>query len=184
MQNMQQSSKQWWDAIKIDQTRFTSWLMKQYHGEVTAAERIIAFTEKYTHPESRVARTLLTIADQERTHAAWVGELLIARGITPTVLEKEERYWDKTLGGIESFETGAAVAAHAEHMRLERIRVIVADMTAPADVRAVFARILPQEEFHEHAFSILAGEKAMQDTLRDHQAGRMAIGLIPEAMAA
>ena len=184
MRNLERSSSAWWNAIKIDEARFTDWLMKQYHGEVTAAERIEAFAKRYVQQDSRAERVLLTIADQERTHAAWVGELLTARGITPEVLAKEERYWDKTLGGIESFETGAAVAAHAEHMRLERIRAIVADTSAPADVRSVFARILPQEEFHERAFSIMAGEKAMQKTLAQHQAGRMAIGLIPEAIAA
>lgn len=182
MQNTQQNSEQWWNVIKRDEARFIDWLMKQYHGEITASARILAFAERYTHPDSRMARMLYTIADQEQAHAAWVGELLTARGITPVALEKNERYWDKTLGAIESFETGAAVAAHAEHMRLERIHVIVADASTPTEVRRVFARILPQEVFHEQAFATMAGEEAMRATLADHQLGRAAIGLIPEAI--
>ena len=46
------------------------------------------------------------------------------------------------LAAIEDLETGCAVGAHAERMRLERIEVIAGDPEAPADIRAVFARIL------------------------------------------
>ena len=48
-------------------------------------------------------------------------KLLRARGAKPVVLDKDERYWRETLDGIDSFESGAAVAAHAEEMRLARI---------------------------------------------------------------
>jgi len=104
---------------------------------------------------------------------------LRARGEEPAVIaDKAERYWRATLPGIESWDTGCAVAAHAEAMRLERIRVIAADPDAPADVREVFARILPQEEFHERAFRTFSTDAALTATLHQHLAGAQALGLV------
>lgn len=177
-------SHAWWQTTSADPTAFITWLKKQYHGEITAHQRILEFAERYLPEGSRWKPVLEKIAQQELTHAAWVAELLTARGVTPAVLKKEERYWDKTLPSIDSFESGAAVAAHAEAMRLERIRVIAEDPAAPEDVRNVFLRILPEEEFHERAFSSMAGGEAMQTALENHLAGREAIGLIPEGFAA
>lgn len=177
-------SQAWWHQVKADPTRFLDWLKAQYHGEITAHARIMQFVEHYLPADSVWRGVVLKIAQQELTHAQWVGELLTARGLTPAVLQKEERYWDKTLPAIDSMESGAAVAAHAERMRLERIRVITDDPEAPQDVRDVFARILPEEEFHERAFRTLAGGEAMKAALESHLAGREAIGLIPEAIAA
>ena len=76
-------------------------------------------------------------------------------------------------------ETGAAVGAHAERMRLERIEAIAGDAEAPADIRQVFARILPQERFHERAFRSLAGDDALRRTASAHALGREALGLSP-----
>lgn len=174
------TSEQWWTAVKGDDGLLHDWLQKQYHGEVTASERIRSFAAQYAEPGSRAERLLNIIAGQETDHANWVGDLLLARGIEPAVLDKEERYWDKTLPEIGSFATGAAVAAHAEHMRLERIQVIAHDPEAPEDIRTVFDRILPQEIFHERAFRSLAGDEAMQATMAAHDAGRQQIGLFPE----
>lgn len=173
----------WWQKIKHNPELLLDWLLNQYHGEITAHARIMEFAEEYTLVGSRERAVLGYIADQELDHASWVGDLLIARGITPSELKKPERYWNTTLAGITNFETGAAVAAHAEFMRLERIREIAADEYAPSDIRAVFTKILPQEVFHERAFRRMAGNEAMQKTLAAHQRGREAIGLIPEIAA-
>lgn len=173
------TSEQWWAEVKTNPDQLVGWLQKQYHGEVTAAERINGFAEQFAAPDTRASRILRLIAGQEIDHANWVGELLVARGVEPVVLDKDERYWDQTLPQIDSFESGAAVAAHAEHMRLERIRVIAHDPEAPEDIRAVFDRILPQEVFHERAFSSLAGQDALQATVEAHLAGRAVIGLFP-----
>ena len=102
---------------------------------------------------------MATIAAQERTHASWVGQLLQARGVTPQLLDKDDRYWRETLTGIDSLESGAAVAAHAEDMRLARIEVIASDSDphVPDDIRSVFARILPQERFHARDELVLRG---------------------------
>lgn len=173
------TSEEWWEEVKADPEKLTDWLQKQYHGEVTAADRIRDFSRNYAQPETRAARILDLIASQEVDHASWVGELLVARGIEPVLLDKDERYWEQTLPQIGSFATGAAVAAHAEHMRLERIRVIAHDPETPEDIRTVFDRILPQEVFHERAFRSLAGPEAMQETVEAHLQGRNVIGLFP-----
>ena len=62
-------------------------------------------------------------------------------------------------------------------MRLERIRAISSDATAPADIRAVFAKILPQEEFHARAFRRMASEAALLQTEGQHKLAKMALGL-------
>ncbi len=169
----------WWNAIKSDNVAFIDWLRDQYHGEITAHDRIQSFLKTHVPADSPWRRTLELIASQELTHASWVGDLLRARGIEPTVLVKPERYWDATLPGAIDFETAAGVAAHAEQMRLERITVIAIDVDAPADVRDVFARILPEERFHAGAFRHMAGEPAFAATLARHELGMEAIALIP-----
>jgi rubrerythrin len=173
------TSHEWWEQVKADPKKLELWLQKQYHGEVTAAARIRDFSVKFAEPDTRASRILNLIAGQEIDHANWVSGLLVARGIEPVTMDKAERYWEQTLPQIGSFATGAAVAAHAEHMRLERIRVIAHDPETPDDIRIVFDRILPQEVFHERAFTSLAGPEAMQATVEAHLQGRQVIGLFP-----
>lgn len=171
------SSEVWWNELKRDPDALMDWLRKQYHGECTAARRIEDYAEAHVPPGSRWAKVLSTIATQERQHAGWVGDLLRARGEAPALLDKDERYWRETLAGIDSLQTGAAVAAHAENMRLARIEVIAGDPDAPADIREVFARILPDERFHAQAFTSMAGEQALADTRARHERGLAALGL-------
>jgi hypothetical protein len=172
------TSAAWWQETRRDPERLAAWLFEQYRGEVTAADRIERLRDTYAAPEGRAYRVLSVIADQERRHAGWVAELLRARGFTPAVLgEPEARYWARTLPGISDLETGCAVGAHAELMRLERIEVISADTAAPADIRGVFARILPQERFHERAFRSLATPESLERTRGAHELGRAVLGL-------
>lgn len=175
------TSAEWWQAVKADPALLMDWLRKQYHGEATAAVRMREFLARFGGQarDPRWVTTVEEIARQEETHAGWVGELLRARGEEPAAIaNKSERYWEATLPGIESWETGCAVAAHAEAMRLDRIRVIAADPDAPADVRDVFARILPQEIFHERAFRAFASDEALTATLEGHVSGAQALGLV------
>lgn len=169
----------WWQHTRDDPKALLAWLFDQYRGEVTAADRIDALRTRFAEAGTRAARVLRVIADQERQHAQWVGALLEARGHTPTVQPTPARYWPIVLTGIDSLTTGCAVGAHAERMRLERIEAIADDPTAPADIRACFARILPQERFHERAFRSLAGAEAMHATRDAHTQGRNALGLMP-----
>jgi rubrerythrin len=165
------TSAMWWEEVLGNQSLLIDWLKKQYHGEVTAAVRIIGFRDAFALKEKH-KKTLTIIASQEELHAAWVGELLTSRGIIPETLNKQERYWDSTLPGIEDFATGSAVASHAERMRLDRIRVIASHPNTPDDIRKVFEKILPQEIFHEKAFEKMAGDQAMKKTLGHHQKDR------------
>lgn len=173
---------QWWTTVKSDDKLLNDWLLRQYRGEVTAASRIEHFRDRYACKanafRAQAKRILTTIASQERQHAAWVLDLLHARGITPDIEGAEERYWKETLPSVESFETGAAVGAHAEEMRLLRIRTIVEDDTAPEDIRDVFKRILKDEEFHARAFRDMAGEEAMSKTAGAHERGMALLGLV------
>ena len=171
------TSLTWWEHMLATPAAFTSWLQDQYHGEVTAAVRIRTFADKYA-TSKRHKSILEVIAGQEGQHAQWIVKLLTARGIAPQVLEKKERYWDETLPGINDFLTGAAVASHAERMRLERIRVICEHRDSPDDVRLVFQKILPQEEFHERAFAQMAGAEALDATKYAHERGLEALGLV------
>lgn len=173
------TSAQWWARTKQDPLRLEAWLRDQYRGEATAAQRIGWLRRRFAASDERAGRVLDTIAAQERQHAAWVAELLVARGLEPTVEETPERYWPQVMAQIDSLEVGCAVGAHAEQMRLERIETIVDDPDAPKDVRRVFARILPQERFHERAFRALSDPEALEATRHAHALGRAALGLHP-----
>lgn len=172
------NSKTWWNEIKNNNDLFNDWLKDQYHGEITAAHRIKELAEKVAAP--KVQRVLSIIAAQEADHAKWIKELLISRGLSPQILTKEERYWSKTLPKNYldmPIEKLAAIGAHAEAMRLERIKVISADKDAPTDVRSVFNSILMDELFHEKAFRKIAGESNMAASLEAHKEGLAALGL-------
>lgn len=175
---MTKTSEQWWSETKNDDQLLNDWLIKQYRGEVTAAHRIRAFAEQYCN-DKRAIKILHVIAEQEEQHASWVLDLLKARDIEPDVSNAEERYWKETLPDIESFETGAAVGAHAEAMRLERIRAIAEDSDADTDIRETFQRILKDEVFHERTFRSMAGESAMLATAQSHERGLEVLGLHP-----
>lgn len=175
---MGKTSQQWWNEVKSDPKRFNGWLIRQYRGEVTAAERILCFAALHA-PDDTAIRILTTIANQETQHAEWVLTLLKARGIQPDLRDAEKRYWKETMPQIASFATGCAVGAHAEKMRLERIQTIAEDATAPWDVKEVFTRILKDELFHERAFRELAGPQALEETVVSHRKGREVLGLVP-----
>lgn len=174
------TSVQWWNEVKADPEKMKEWLLKQWRGEVTASSRILLLASQF-NAEPKARKILETIAEQEVTHAGWIGDILIARGIAVDIFDidnAEKRYWAKTLPGIDSLETGAAVAAHAEGMRLERIRAIVADEDAPTDIREVFTKILKDEEWHERAFTNLSNEAAMKATEGNHKLGLEVLGLV------
>jgi rubrerythrin len=173
------TSAAWWEETKSSDSAFEGWLHDQYRGESTAAARIELLRDAFAPPGSRAHRVLTVIAAQEKRHASWIGELLTARDRSLDAAKKTERYWPEVTSGITDLETGAAVGAHAERMRLERIEVIAADTTAPVDVRHVFTKILREERFHERAFRQLAGDAALLRAASAHALGREALGLVP-----
>ena len=170
-------SKTWWDSVKVDKTKVNQWLVKQYRGEVTAAGRIETLRDNYPTTDKQY-KTLTIIAGQERQHANWVLALLEARGITPDVAHAEDRYWKKTLPGIKDFATGTAVAAHAEKMRLSRIKVISEETAAPKDIVDVFNKILHDEIFHEKAFRSMSNWWALENTKHNQKLGEEVLGLV------
>lgn len=175
------NSQEWWLATKADPEKLIDWLKKQYHGEATAAVKMRGFLASFGKEakDPSFITVVESIAAQEEDHARWVGELLEARGIKPEVIEgRHERYWEQALPGIDSWETGCAVAAHAEKMRLDRISVIAADETAPDDIRKVFQKILPDEIWHEESFRVFSTPEAMAKTFPNHKAGAAALGLV------
>jgi rubrerythrin len=177
------TSQAWWAATKSDSKALEQWLRDQYRGEATAGPRIEALRDAFAEEGSRAWRVLTVIATQERKHASWVAELLRARGLAVGVEDKADRYWARVVPAIGDLATGAAVGAHAEAMRLERIEAIASDGAAAssslADVVGVFRRILPEERFHERAFRALAGSEALARTRGAHALGREALGLAP-----
>lgn len=172
------NSLEWWNKTKASPEKLLKWLKDQYHGEVTAATRIRELILIYdANPKWK--ETVELIASQEEKHAEWVGGLLKTRGIGPEILNKRERYWEETIKQITDWDTGCAVAAHAEAMRLERIKVICKDESADEDIKEVFAKILVEEEFHEKAFRTFSTSEAMEKTLAGHLAGLNELGLTP-----
>lgn len=176
---MPKTSSEWWAEVKADPAKFNAWLIRQHRGEASAYDRIQDFAGRYA-PDPAIYAALMTIADEEQKHAGWIQALLESRGIPVDTSGAENRYWSATLPAITSFETGAAVGAHAEAMRLERIRAIVADPEAPEDVRTTFEAILHDEVQHESLFRRLAGPAAMAAVSPDHQRGLELLGLSPE----
>lgn len=174
------TSQQWWDEVKVDQSKLIDWLKDQYHGEVTAAGRIqTLFLDDLIKLTPEQTNTILRIAKEEFTHARWVKKLLANRGITAEVLIKEERYWNKVLpAGKASVEELAAIAHLAETMRLERIQVIAEDKTAPHDIRKVFKKILPMEFNHAKWFAEMTNENSVIAAKVNHIEGMNALGLV------
>lgn len=170
------TSIEWWNAVKAEPVRLHRWLQRQYVGELAAvsllSELLIRFGGEATDAEWRTVHKIMV---QEANHARWIKGLLDARGITPEPFAAaDQRYWAEVLPAIHSFAEATAAGFHAEHMRLQRIRAIAWDADAPEDVREVFQRILPQEEFHERAFDAMRSGRAMT---RYHEAGLRALDL-------
>lgn len=173
------TSAQWLQEIKSSPEKIKEWLARQYVGERLAAHRIL---ELVSEAPQEHRQTLATIALDECQHAEWVEDLLVARGIPiPEVGYGKDRYWKEVLGPFMSFDDLAAAGAHAERMRLERISLLAADPDIDADIREVFARILPDEQFHAKAFSQMAPLSALERMSSKHLKGMAAIGLLEAA---
>lgn len=172
------TSQQWWNETKASSEKINNWLKNQYHGEAVAAERI----RKYILPNMTGKYEFMVekIANDEDRHAMWIAKLLLNRGIQPELLQKEERYWKEVM--TEDFKSdgnyAAAVAAHAEEMRLERIKVIMADDSASTDIQNTFKDIYHDELFHAKAFKLIAGDEYYNKASANHAKGLESLGLI------
>ncbi len=149
------TSMEWWQEIKADPARLTEWLRRQYVGEIAAvnllSEVLLRFGGEATETEwGNVHKVML----QEATHAKWMRQVCAGRGVELGRDESaERRYWKEVLPHVNNFREAMDAAYHAEHMRLDRIRLVAADTdVAYADLAVVFQRILPHEEWHEAVF--------------------------------
>lgn len=174
------TSKEWWSEVKADNAKLVDWLKRQYRGEVSAVQRLN--TVKLTFEMDMTAEqfnNLSLIASQEAMHARWIKDLLEERGIQADADQEnaETRYWSEVDLSYSDFLTTMAVGAHAEQMRLERIRAIAEDKTAPWDIREAFIRIAADESYHAKFFTEAAGADALKATENDHEAGKRLLGL-------
>lgn len=169
------NTQEWLAKVTSSNEELTHWLQRQYIGEITAARRISGLVE--SSPE-KFKKVISRIADDELRHAEWVGELLTSRGIAlPQIKDAEIRYWEPILSELDSFEKTAAAGHHAEGMRLVRIRALCESSEIDDDIRGVFQRILPDEEFHEQAFKAMSTDESIAFMRDKHEAGLERLGL-------
>lgn len=176
-----ETTKQWWDRVSSSDEEMINWLKAQYHGEVTAADRIVASIDTYGLAYNTLEhKIIISIVRDEIKHAKWVEKLLVNRGITADVLKKEERYWNEVLPKVleeNSFEYFCAVGHLAETMRLDRIQLLASDDRFK-DIAKVFQDIYPDEVFHARAFQLMSAPSCIEKAREFHNLGMNAIGLI------
>ncbi len=171
------TSAQWWKEVKADPQRLTAWLQRQYVGEMAAVNLLSEVLTRYASEATEGEwHTVHKVMCQEATHARWIKKVMDDRGIKPEPNgSSDRRYWKEVLPGVTNFSEAMAAAFHAESMRLERIRAIAADEDAPADIRAVFQKILPHEEWHEEVFNKM---RKNRELTKYHDKGLRALNLV------
>jgi len=169
------NTQQWLDKVTSSKQALHHWLERQFIGEITAAKRIRKLADE---APTKFKPVINRIADDEALHAFWVGELLVTRGIAvPAIEHSEDRYWKPILSELDTFEKTAAAGHHAEGMRLVRIRALADSDKVDSDIREVFRKILPDEEFHEKAFGAMSNDEAIKHMQDKHDAGLEMLGL-------
>ena len=171
------TSKQWWESVKSDGAKLSHWLQRQYVGEMAAvnllSELLIRFGSEATDEEWVTVHKVMC---QEAQHGRMIKKLMDQRGIRPEPnASTDRRYWAEVLPNVTNFAEVMAAGFHAESMRLQRIRAIAEDEQAPADVRAVFQKILPDEEWHESVFDKM---RQGRELTRYHDKGLEALNLL------
>lgn len=175
-------SKVWWNKTKKNEDLLIRWLKRQYTGERKAAIRlkqVIQLAKKRGISPYRVS-DLRIIAVDEAVHCVWIGKLLKNRGIKPPIISHKDRYWSSAMPeNMEdySMEELFAIGAHAEEMRLSRIKAIASDVTCPHDIRETFKLILRDEEIHAKTFRLLTSDRAYRAQAKNHKVGKKMLGL-------
>lgn len=174
-----QTSVQWWNKTKNNPAKLNAWLLNQATCELNAEKKLtklISMCDDIGGLGVKERKIVNKIAGDEGNHATWLGELCLNRGIEPKVVKTSNRYWKKAYK-FKNLDEAFAVAAHAEIMRLERIKAICKDPKAPKDVQYVFKRILKDETFHAKAFTHLTSKESFVKMEKQHKAGAKALGL-------
>lgn len=170
------TSKQWLAEVLKSESKINDWLVRQYVGEFHAAKRVAQLATNIHDLEKKVK--IQRIAADESQHAQWVKQLLINRGISTNIdnQESENRYYKNILNKTDP-EYLIAAGAHAEKMRLERIRAIVDSVEVAEDIRECFKNILVDEVRHEQDFREMSTQEMYQEALSYHQEGMVALSL-------
>lgn len=165
-----QTSAEWWNETKNDTVKLHYWLQRQCYGEFEAFKRLKSLSNQFNN------EIIDKIAGQEFMHHKWLKEYMLKHNI-PELPKHETRYWNEVNLKFENLEQAAAVAYHAESMRLERIRLIAKDETH-LDLAQIFQKILIDEEFHAEAFKFISDDDEIAIAKIDHEAGLQALGLV------
>ena len=185
--DLKQASKVWWDKIKNNPVLLNEWLIDQYRGEKGAYERMTEILNSDLQMTRKQKNVLSVIAKEELTHSKWIKELLDSR-VTKEELDTltnvfiEERYWNQTLPTFydKTIEQLFAIGAHAEEMRLHRIKTIVHDRPViHQDIKKVFEKILQDELIHAKIFKAMTTDKDYKEATANHINGLNALNLVP-----
>ena len=175
---MKQMTEDWWQRCLNDKEKLEHWLVSLYNNEKDAEERFIDFANTYCQNDTEAWDTFVLIASQEATHAVMVEQILKDRGIALYFKSsKDGRYWRNTLSCVHDMKTAAAIGAYAEGLSLKRMRVIIKDQNTPADLKALFEVIEPEEAFHAKALEQIATRYGMKAVKDCHDKGLEALGL-------
>lgn len=150
--------QRYWPLMKTKGDWLTSWLQRQYTGEVNALASMEVLLEsiKSQSQNPQYIKIVEKIISDENKHIQMISQLLTSRGIAPKAVDDIE-----ILDGMDSWNDGCALASRAEAVRSGKARVLVKDQEVPKDVREAFSIILRDEAFHEKAFRYMAGEDNM-----------------------
>ena len=167
----------WLEEILASPEKLDNWLARQYVGEKLAAERITELSMSKDLSEAAQI-DILSVALDERTHAAYIKALLQHRGLPiPDVSMEKDRYWKEVLPNALTLDQKLAAGHHAETMRLHRIRLLASDKRVPGSIPQVFRTILADEERHAEIFAKHASVEAIAEMAEHHEAGLSALGL-------
>lgn len=171
------TTQQWMQEVKTVPGKLEKWLERQYIGEALAAQRIQTLAD--TQIGTKHWRILERIAQDEKRHTSWIADLLHHRNIPlPEVTYDGVRYWQPILDNLHTFAEITGAGHHAEAMRLVRIKALAEDTDIAEDIREVFAKILPDEQFHTLAFGKLSTPEAIEKTRTLHKQGLELLGLV------
>lgn len=185
--DLKKASENWWNTIKRNPSLLNEWLINQYRGEKGAYDRMTEILNSDIPMTPKQKTVLGIISQEELLHSQWIQELLQSRmsseeSVKLSAVPVEERYWSQTLPTFidKTIEQLFAIGAHAEEMRLHRIRAIVNDSSdIHPDIKQVFERILTDELLHAKAFKGMTTEKDYQEAIDKHVEGLNALNPIP-----
>jgi rubrerythrin len=177
-ETLQEFTQRWWRDLLQDEVQLMRWLNRLYHNEKEADQRFVNFAAKFCQQDEESRKVFMVIANQEAAHARLVQSVMLNRGWTTwSEPAGPERYWNTTRHLADDIKTAAAVGAYAEVTSLNRLRVLATDEQTPADLKEMFAAILPDEEYHAKALADLAGPDKMALVRPYHEAGLRNLGL-------